>query len=713
MDQERLSKLKKLPSLGVHPYPEKYLDTVSSTQAKELAEKNTPRDTKELMEDTQKSLRIAGRMMTFRSHGKLSFAQLQDFEGRIQIAFVKGVTEVVKNYPHPKSLSQGERDLENCSPLTQVEGVRKEEMPAHKFWEKMLDLGDYIGVEGELFITNHGETTLMVKELTFLGKSLHPLPEKFHGLHDEETILRQRYLDTLTSEESRKRFKMRSDLIKELRKFMWDNKFDEVETPTLEHGATGAAAQPYHTHNNALDIDLVLRISQELPLKKVILGGFERVFEIGKAFRNEGIDPSHLPEHTHFEWYSAYWSFRENMDFSEKMVKHLIKELGIDPVVPIKDKDGNIKNVDFGSDWERIDYVDLIKKDSGIDIMAVRNTEDLRKAIKAKGIVIPDMENMLYPTLVDYLYKKVSRPKIIGPAFLYNYPKALQPLARTNDENPEMVDQFQLVVNGWEIIKGYSELVDPIDQAQRFKEQEGALEVGDEEAMQGDDEYIRAMEQGMPPISGVGLGIDRFITLLTQQDNLRDCVLFPLMRPKGKASVMPDSGPASANRKTQNKLDSSYDDAELQQGITYSNTLKDDSEMRFIAVLNKKVEKGKLMNALGHMSAGLAGGYGKSDDMDFLRYEDKDETIHPNISHYPFIVLKADNSNKIRTLRKEAIKHGFLYTDFVDTMTVGTSKKQVQATKDAEEENLEYFGICLFGKTEELSRLTKKFSLFQ
>ncbi|MBT4936921.1 lysine--tRNA ligase, partial [Candidatus Peregrinibacteria bacterium] len=267
MDQERLSKLKKLPSLGVHPYPEKYLDTVSSTQAKVMAEKNKPRDTKEVMEDAQKSLRIAGRMMTFRSHGKLSFAQLQDFEGRIQIAFVKGVTEVVKN------MKESEGDGSS------------EEMPAHKFWEKMLDLGDYIGLEGELFITNHGETTLMVKELTFLGKSLHPLPEKFHGLNDEETILRQRYLDTLTSEESRKRFKMRSDFIKELRKFMWENKFDEVETPTLEHGATGAAAKPYNTHNNALDIDLVLRISQELPLKKVIIGGFERVFEIGKAFR--------------------------------------------------------------------------------------------------------------------------------------------------------------------------------------------------------------------------------------------------------------------------------------------------------------------------------------------------------------------------------------------------------------------------------------------
>ena len=511
MDQERLSKLKKLPELGIQAYPENYLGKVSSTEAFKKAEEGM-RSIDELKAGAQPNIRLAGRMMTYRAHGKISFAQLQDFDGRIQVCFMKDITTI--------------KDLDT------------EQMGAHKFWEKMLDLGDYIGVEGELFQTNHGETTLLVTELTFLGKALHPMPEKFHGVADDEIILRQRYLDTLTNQESRKRFKMRSDIIKSIRKFFWANEFDEVETPTLEHGATGAAAKPYFTHNNALDIDLVLRISQELPLKKIILGGFERVFEIGKAFRNEGIDPSHLPEHTHFEWYAAYWSFKENMDYTEKLIKHVIAENNIDPVVPIKDKEGNVQMVDFGKDeWERIDYVDLIEKDSGINIMEVTEVEELRAKITEKGIQIPDMENMLYPTLVDYLYKKVSRPKIVGPAFLYNYPKALQPLARVNDENPDMVDQFQLLVNGWEIVKGYSELVDPIDQAERFKEQEGAIEVGDEEAMQGDDDYITAMEHGMPPISGVGLGLDRFVTLLSQQDNLRDCVFFPLMRPKGGQKV--------------------------------------------------------------------------------------------------------------------------------------------------------------------------------
>lgn len=506
MDQERLSKLQRLPELGIKPYPANYLGTISSLAAKARAESAELRDINAIKETPQNIVKIAGRMMTFRSHGKLSFAQLQDLDGRIQISFIQGVTFV--------------KDL------------NEEAMPSHKFWEKMLDLGDYIGVEGELFRTNHGEITLCVKEITFLGKALRSMPEKFHGLADDETILRQRYLDTLTNEDSRKRLRLRSQIIKTIRQFFWDNQFEEVETPTLEHGATGAAAKPYFTHNNALDIDLVLRISQELPLKKIILGGFERIFEIGKAFRNEGIDPSHLPEHTHFEWYVAYWSFKENMDYTEKLIKHVITSLGIDPIIPIKDKEGNAQMVDFGKVWERIDYVELIKKDSGIDIMQIRDVKMLRKELHDRKIEIKDMNTMMYPTLVDYLYKKVSRPKLVGPAFLYNYPKSLQPLARTNDENLEMVDQFQLVVNGWEIVKGYSELVDPVDQAQRFKEQEGALEVGDEEAMQGDDEYITAMEYGMPPISGVGLGLDRFITLLTQQDNLRDCVFFPLMRKK-------------------------------------------------------------------------------------------------------------------------------------------------------------------------------------
>ena len=504
--QQRLEKREKIKELGLELHPAKFLDKKSSVEVLELVAKKGVKDTDKVMKSKSKNIRLAGRIMTYRSHGKISFAQLQDFEGRIQIAFIKNITKINK--------------------------LAKNKLAAHKFWDKLLDLGDYIGVDGELFKTKHGEVTLLVKELTFLGKALRPLPEKFHGLADEDIILRQRYLDTLINKKSRERFKFRSDIIKIIRKFLWQHNFDEVETPCLEYKATGAAAKPYYTHNNALDLDLVLRISQELPLKKIILGGFERVFEIGKAFRNEGVDPSHLPEHTHFEWYVAYWSYEENMDFVEKMIKYIIKELNLNPLIPVKDKAGKINKVNFSKKWKRINYIDLIKKDSKIDITKIKEVKELRKLIKKKKINIQDMNTMSYATLVDYLYKKVSRPKIIGPAFLYNYPKEIQPLARSNDNNKEIVDQFQLVINGWEIIKGYSELVDSLDQKERFKQQDKEKKAGDQEVMEGDDDYILAMEYGMPPISGVGLGIDRLIAILAQQDSLRDTIFFPLMRPK-------------------------------------------------------------------------------------------------------------------------------------------------------------------------------------
>jgi lysyl-tRNA synthetase class 2 len=504
MNQERLDKLNKIKELGIQVYPDKFLNKKMSNEVLEMETK----DLEEITNNNSKKIKVAGRMMLFRSMGKLSFGQIQDLNGRIQFCFKDSYTK--------------------------VEGLNEEKLSSRKFWEKLLDLGDYIGISGDLFLTKHQEKTILVKEIKFLGKALRPMPEKFSGVHNEETKLRQRYLETITSEKARKRFLLRSLIIRTIREYMWKNDFIEVETPILELQATGAAATPYHTHNNALDLDLVLRISQELPHKKIILGGFEKIFEIGKAFRNEGIDPSHLPEHTHFEWYCAYWSFQENMDFMEKMYKHIFKKLNLNPKIKVINKEGEEKIVDFSAPFKRINYVELLKKDSGIDISKTTEIKTLKKELKEKNIKIEGMEEMGYATLVDYLYKKVSRPKIIGPAFLYNYPKTMKPLARSNDLNPEMTDAFQLVVNGWELCNAFSELVDPIEQKKRFIEQEEALSMGDEEAFRGDDEYLTAMEYGMPPISGVGPGLDRFITLISEQDNLRDCVFFPLMRPKNK-----------------------------------------------------------------------------------------------------------------------------------------------------------------------------------
>ena len=483
-EQIRLQKIEKLKEAGVHPYPEKF--DKKQTMAECAAGKEGLK------------VKTAGRLIMFRDMGKLTFAHLQDFSGKMQIA-----------------LKQDDLGKDN-----------------YKQMLKVLDLGDFIGVEGELFITHKGELTILVNKWTFLGKALKPLAEKWHGLKDREIAYRQRYLDLLSNRETMERFQFRSDFIRAIREFYWSKGFYEVETQTLLHQATGAHAQPYKTHNNALDIDVVLRISHELPLKELIVGGYDKIFELGKAFRNEGHDPSHLPEHTHLEHYCAYWNYEDNMKFTEEMFDYIFDTLKIPRKIKISDKEGKEQEVDFSTPFQRLNYIELIEKDSGINIQKIRDRESLIKILEEKGIKLDGIEEMGYATIVDNLYKKVSRPKLVGPVFLYYYPIELQPLARRNDEDENIVDQFQLVINGWEVLKAYSELVDPIDQEKRFAEQSELKEGGDDETMEGDPEYITAMKHGMPPISGWGMGIDRILALLTGQENLRDVVLFPMMRPK-------------------------------------------------------------------------------------------------------------------------------------------------------------------------------------
>jgi lysyl-tRNA synthetase class 2 len=480
----RLVKLENFKKAGVHPYPARFEKTIDLVDAKELAE--------------EAPVKTAGRIMLFRQMGSITFVHIQDFSGRMQVIFKKDTL--------------GDE--------------------LYKLVTKNHDLGDFIGVDGVIFTTKTGEKSVLVKSWTFLGKALLPPPGKYHGLKDREVLYRRRYLDLMSNEDTRKRFALRSSLIRAIREFYWKEDFLEVETSTLMHNATGAAARPYHTHNNALDIDLVLRISHELPLKELVVGGFEKVFELGKAFRNEGHDPSHLPEHTHLEHYAAYWSFEDNILFTERMFDFIFDALKLPKVLPLKDRDGNEQLVNWGTPWPRVDYIELITRDSGLDVMSYNSADALRKDIKARGFEFEGMSQMGITSLIDNLYKKVSRPKIIQPTILFNYPKILQPLARVNDKDANLVDQFQLVVNGWEIVKAYSELVDPLDQRERFMQQSSARSEGDEEAMEIDYEYLTAMEHGMPPISGWGMGVDRLMALLTGQENLRDVVLFPLMRPE-------------------------------------------------------------------------------------------------------------------------------------------------------------------------------------
>lgn len=483
-EKARLEKLNKLRQAGLKPYPEKFDKRQTLSQCHDSKE-GAP-------------VKTAGRLIMLRDMGKLTFAHLQDCTGKMQIAF-------------------------------QQDKIGKDN---YKNFLKIIDIGDFIGVEGEVFRTHKGELSILVEKWTFLGKALLPLPEKWHGLKDEEIMYRQRYLDLISNRETMKRFQLRSSFIKSIREFYWNEGFQEVETPTLIRKATGAHAKPYVTHNNALDIDVYLRISHELPMKELIVGGYEKIFEIGKAFRNEGIDPSHLPEHTHLEHYCAYWNYEDNMKFTEKMFDYIFKVLNIPKLINVVGKDGKGREVDFTAPWDRIDYVALLKKDCGLDVSKYDDARKLVRDLKKNKIFVDGMEKMGLATLIDNLYKKVSRPKIVGPVFLYNYPAELQPLARRSDDDPRVVEQFQLVVNGWEVVKAYSELVDPVDQEKRFKEQARLKKSGNDEAMEVDYEFVKAMKYGMPPISGWGMGIDRLFTILTEQENLRDVIFFPMMKPK-------------------------------------------------------------------------------------------------------------------------------------------------------------------------------------
>lgn len=496
--EDRKRKLAELADEGVQVYPDRYERSHSVDEVKLSKEAGSPRELELILKDVQSDFSLCGRLMLVRAHGKLTFAQLRDYSGQMQICFMNDVL--------------GEELYRRV---------------------KKVDMGDFIGVKGELFVTRHGELTLLVKEWSLLGKALRPLPEKFHGLKDVEAKYRYRYLDLLANQEVFERFMMRTRLIGAMRKYLDGHSFVEVETPVFGAVASGATATPFVTHHKALDMEIFLRIAPETYLKRCIVGGFDRVYEFAKCFRNEGMDPSHLQEFTMIEYYAAYWNFEDNMKFTEQFLAHVIKEVTGDLHVKCVDREGGEHIVDFTTPWPRLSFAEIIEKDCGINIMECYGDADkLRAEIKKRKLIVEKADTMGYGNLCDALYKKVSRPNLIQPVFVIKHPVDTKPLARKSDEDERIADTFQVVVNTWEIVNAYSELVDPLDQRARLEKQASAKASGDEEAMPMDEDYLYAMEHGMPPISGWGLGVDRFLALLTGQDNLKDVVLFPLMKPE-------------------------------------------------------------------------------------------------------------------------------------------------------------------------------------
>ena len=528
----RIQKVEKMKKMGIHPFAQSFQkqhmikDIITKYENKEL------RDSEILVSDAQIQVSTAGRVMLHRSHGKLAFAKILDSTGQIQLMFHRDNCKIIKVEKN-QDWTMNEVAVQSL-PFDESESG---EMTAYKFFEKMIDMGDFIGVRGEVFKTHKGELTIFVKEFKFLSKAIRPLPEKFHGLSDQEDLYRKRYLDMTMNPETYARFLFKSKFYEVLRDFYRSEGFTEIQTPILDNAASGAAARPFVTHHNDFDTDVYLRIAFETSLKKATVGRFEKVFEIGQDFRNEGSDPSHVQEFTQVEHYAVYRNYEDNMRFTEKMFDYLFEKLGLAKQLKVKDKDWIEKIVDFTTPWERIDYTQGVNQASGLDISqyGIEDADRLRADIQAKGISFEGMEKMGTTTLIDYLYKKVLRPKITGPAFIYNYPVIMQPLARISDGDENIVEQFQLLVNGWEICKAYSELVDPLLQQANFDKQAEAAAKGDDEATSGDEAFVEAMEYGMPPQSGFGMGLERILAILTEQDNLRDVIMFPLMKARNQS----------------------------------------------------------------------------------------------------------------------------------------------------------------------------------
>lgn len=440
-------------------------------------------------------IKVAGRVVTKRVFGKLMFINLYDVDAQIQVSISKN--EMGDNY---------------------------------NYYKKNIDVGDFIGIEGDVYTTGTGVKTVKSFETTLLSKAVRPLPEKFHGVTDPDVKYRQRYLDIISNENTRKTFKDRILILNEIKDYLKNNDFLEVETPILQSVACGANARPFITKHNALNEDFYLRIAPELYLKQVVESGFNRVFEMGKNFRNEGMDASHLQEFTMLEWYAAYWDYKDNMQFLEGLLKHVVGKTKDDLKFEYQ---GNI--FDF-SKFEKVNYVDAVSSVLNRNILEFEDVEDVKKILRDNQMFSEEEINQMksVTAAIDAIFKKKIRPFLIQPTITYDYPAYMIPLARRNDIDPRIIDMFQLIVNGWEVSKCYSELVDPEIQRNAFEEQMRNKMNGDEEAMSIDEDFILAMEHGMPPMSGLGLGIDRVVSLLTNEPTLRDIVLFPQMKNKVK-----------------------------------------------------------------------------------------------------------------------------------------------------------------------------------
>ncbi|MFA5074793.1 MAG: lysine--tRNA ligase [Candidatus Babeliales bacterium] len=479
-DQIRLEKLEQLKKDGMSAWPE--FKPVDSTCKKVIEEFN-----QNISEN--KEYALAGRLMTIRDHGKTFFANIQDVSGNLQL--------------YIKQSEVGDELFE--------------------FFKNKIDAGDIIWVKGTSFKTKMGEITLKIKELTLLSKCLHALPEKYHGLVDVEQRYRQRYLDLISNPESKEKFIKRFKIIQSLREFLLKKDFLEVETPMLHVIPGGASAKPFITHHNAYNMDLYLRIAPELYLKRLVVGGFDRVFEINRNFRNEGVSTKHNPEFTMLEFYMAYADYKDNMALTEQLIQKAVLENFESTKITYQGQE-----LDFTAPFKKITMYDSLIKIAGFSKDQI-SEKNIDKLIKTQHVEINI--NSSYGEKIYVLFENFVEPKIIQPTFIIGFPVEVSPLAKRDPENKDIASRFELFVAGVELANGYTELNDPFDQAERFKQQVQARELGNEEAQYYDEDFIKALEYGLPPTSGVGLGIDRLVMFLTDTSSIKDVILFPTMKP--------------------------------------------------------------------------------------------------------------------------------------------------------------------------------------
>jgi len=605
-------------------------------------------------EETEDKVAIAGRVMAMRNGGM--FIDLKDTTGRIQV------------FCHKDSMSE---DV-----LAEL---------------NYLDLGDIVGATGTIRRTPRGELSVRATEVELVTKSLEPLPEKHHGLTDIETRYRQRYLDLITNDESAKTLLLRSEITYFLRDYMRKLGAVEVENPILHPIMGGASAKPFMTHHNALDTEFYLKVAAELYLKRLLVGGMtDHVYEIGRYFRNEGVSPKHNPEFTMMEGNALWWDFEDVMSFVEGLISSLARHINDGSTVITYGEN----EIDFAGPWARETMCGSIEKRTGVNPL---DFDRDALAVKAKELKCEITDAMKWGEVVGELFDEHVEHTLIQPTHITHLPHDISPLAKLDQQDTRLTERLESFCNGWEIHNGFTEQNDPEIQQAVFDTQAAMREAGDEEAQMVDDDYVTALKVGLPPNGGYGIGIDRLTMLLTNSTNIRDVICFPTLKPlkgaqkKPMTAVQTPDAPSNENWKN-----------------------KDENEYRFVVVLNGKEDNlGRVMNAMGHSMAGLVGQVAGDQDFCFIDYKDKDGETHPSISHYPVIAVKSKNSNQILTAKNKAKDKGVAFVNFVETMTVGGSEAQLEATAELPAEDHNYIALALFGKTEDLKDITGKFSLYK